>query len=74
MFPIKPVRSHDLLHENPESPQEHCYKSRRTLMSPQEREIAWCTPNKLEMNLIHLQWLQSHSVFHIKHVNWLDFL
>ena len=33
----------------PESAQELHHKSGRTLMSPQEREIAWCSPNELEM-------------------------
>ena len=32
-----------------ESPEEHCHKSKRTLMSQQEHEIAWCTPNQLKM-------------------------
>ena len=38
----------DLLDGTPESPQEHCHKSRMTLMSPQECEIARCTPNQDE--------------------------
>ena len=50
MFPIKHVRSLDLLHGTPESPQQHCHKSRRTLMSPQECKIPRCTTNQLEMN------------------------
>ena len=49
MFPIKHVRSLDLLDVTPESPKEHCHKSRWTLMPRQEGEIAWCTPNQLEM-------------------------
>ena len=32
-----------------ESPPEIPQKSRRTLMSPQECEIAWCSPNQFEM-------------------------
>ena len=47
--PIKHVRSLDLLDGTPANPQENCHKSRRTLMSMQERERAWCTPNQLEM-------------------------
>ena len=39
----------DLLDGILESPQEHCHKSRRTLMSPQEWEIAQCTTNQDEM-------------------------
>ena len=50
-FPIKHVRSLDLLSGTPESSQEHCQKSRRTLMSPQEWETALCTPNQIEMKL-----------------------
>ena len=38
-----------MLDGTPESPQEHPHKSRRTLMSPQECEIALCSPNQLEM-------------------------
>ena len=41
-----------MLDGTPESTQEHCHKTRRTLMSPQEWEIAWSTPNQLEMNPI----------------------
>ena len=52
MFPIKNVNRVDLLDGIPESPQEHCHKTRRTLMSPQERKIAQCTPNQLEMRPI----------------------
>ena len=48
MLAIKHVRSLDLLHETPESPQEHCHKSRRTLMSLHEHEIDRCTPIQLE--------------------------
>ena len=32
-----------------ESPPEAPHKSRRTLMSPQECQIAQCSPNQLEM-------------------------
>ena len=47
----KDVRSLHLLDGISEIPQEQCHKSRRTLMSQQEREIAWCSPNQLEMTL-----------------------
>ena len=40
MFPIKQVRSLDLLEGSTESPPEIPHKSRRTLMSPQECEIS----------------------------------
>ena len=49
MFPIKHIRRLDLLDGTPESPHEHCHKSRRPLMSPQEHEIALCTTNQLKM-------------------------
>ena len=49
VFPIKHVRSLDLLDGTLESPPEHPHKSRRTLMSPQECEIARCSPNQLEI-------------------------
>ena len=45
-----------LLDGTRESPQEHCQKTRRTLMSPQECKIAQCTTNQLEMKPI------SHSL------------
>ena len=49
LFPIKQVRSLDLLDGTTKSPPEVPHKSRRTLMSQQECEIARCSPNKLEM-------------------------
>ena len=49
LFPIKQVRSLDLLDGTTESPPEIPHKSRWTLMSPQECEIARCRPNQLEM-------------------------
>ena len=49
MFPIKHVSSLDLLDGTPENPQEHCHKSRRTLMSPLEWQTALCTRNQLEI-------------------------
>ena len=42
-------RSLDLLDGTTESPPEIPHKPRRTLMSPQECEIARCSPNPLEM-------------------------
>ena len=38
-----------MLDVSTESPPEIPYKSRRTLMSLQQYEIAWCSPNQLEM-------------------------
>ena len=49
LFPIKQARNLDLLHRTTESPPEIPHKSRRTLMSPQECEIARCNSNQLEM-------------------------
>ena len=49
MLPIKQVRSLDLLDRTTESSPKIPQKSRRTLMSPQECEIARCSPNQLEM-------------------------
>ena len=49
LFPIKQVRCLDLLDGTTESPPEIPHKSRWTLMSPQECEIARCSPNQLEM-------------------------
>ena len=50
MFPTKQVRSIDLLYGTPERPQEHPHKSRRTLMSLQDCDIAQCSTNQLEMS------------------------
>ena len=52
MFPIKHVRSLDLLDGTLEGPPEQPHTFRRTLMSPQECEIARCTLYQLEMKPI----------------------
>ena len=49
MHCFKHVRSLHLLDGTPQSSEEHPHMSRRTLMSPQECEIARCSPNQLEM-------------------------
>ena len=49
MFPNKQVRSLALLVGTTESPPDIPHKSRRTLMSPQECEIARCKSNELQM-------------------------
>ena len=49
LVPIKHVRSLDLLDGTTESPLVVPHKSRGTLMSPQECEIARCNHNQLEM-------------------------
>ena len=50
-LPINHVGRLDLLLGTPESPQGHCHKSRRTLMSLQEREITRCTIYQIKMKL-----------------------
>ena len=52
VFPIKHVRSFNVLDGTPESPQDHCHKTRGTLMSPQECKIAQCSTCHLEMKPI----------------------
>ena len=47
LFPIKQVRSLDLLDGSTEIPPEIPHKSRRTLMSPQECDISRVSPNQL---------------------------
>ena len=49
LFPVKQVRSLDLLDGTIESPREIPQKSRRTLMSLQEYEIARGSPNQLKI-------------------------
>ena len=49
LFPIKQVRSLDLLDGTTESPPEIPHKSRRKLMSRQQCEIPRCIPNQLGM-------------------------
>ena len=49
LFPVKQVRGLDLLDGSTESPPDIPHTSKRTLMSPQECEIARCSPNQLEM-------------------------
>ena len=74
VFPMKHVRSLDLLDGTLESPPEHPHTSRGTLMSPQEYEISQCSPNKIEITPDSLHWLQSKSLFPIIHEKCLDFL
>ena len=52
MFPIKDIRNLDFHDGTEENTQEHCHNKRRTLMSPQECKIDWCTPNELKMKHI----------------------
>ena len=64
-FPIKHVRSADLLEGIPKNPQEHCHKSRATLRSPEQCEKAPCTPNQLKIRLDSPAWAPEPS--HIPH-------
>ena len=73
MFPIKHVRSLDLLDATPESSQEHCQKSRRTLISPQEFEITQCIPNQLEEMKPDSLALTPEPSRVPHHDKWLDF-
>ena len=74
MFRIKHIRSFDLLDGTPESPKEHYHKSRTTLMSPQECELAWCTPNHLEIKPDSPALAPEPSRVPNLTRKWLDFL
>ena len=54
VFPIKHVRILDMLDWTTESPQKHCHKTRRTLMSSKECKISRCTQNQIEMRPVSL--------------------
>ena len=71
LFPIKQVRSLDMLHGSTESPPEIPHNSRRTLMSPQECEISRGSPNQTRFSPNPLHWLQNNSLFPIIHDKWL---
>ena len=72
-FLIKYVRSLYLLDGTTESLAEIPHKSRRTLMSPQECEIARCSPNQLEMmnNSLALASEQCHVPHNTGQLDWL---
>ena len=61
LFPMKQGRSLNLLDGTTESPPEIPHKSRRTLMSPQECNRAWGSPNLLEVKPDFPAWLQSNT-------------
>ena len=71
VFPFKNISILDLLDWTLESPQQDCHKTRRTLMSPQERKIDWCTANQLQMKHISLSLnpLPSLIPHHIQQVS-----
>ena len=75
VVPIKHISSLDLLEWTLESLQQDCHKTRRTLMSPQERKIDWCTPNQLKVKHISplLNPLPSLIPHHIQQVSWHPF-
>ena len=72
VFPIKHIRIFNLLDWTLESPPKDCHKTRRTLMSPQERKIDCCTPNQLKMKHISPSLNPSPSLIthHIQQVSW----
>ena len=74
LFPIKQVRSLDLLDGSTESPPEIPYKTRRTLMSPQECEISLGSPNQLYIkpNSPALAPEQFPVPHHSQQVAWLS--
>ena len=61
----------DLVDGTPESPQEHCHKPRRTLMPPQEWELARCTTNQHEMKTDSLALASEPCQVDIIHDNGL---
>ena len=73
LFPIKQVRSLDLLDRTTESRPEIPHKSRRILMSPQEYEIARCSPNQIEImtNSPELASEQCPDPHHTGQLAWL---
>ena len=54
-----------------ESPPEFPNKSRRTLISPQECQIAWCSPNQLEMTTNPPALTSVNAPFQIIQDDWL---
>ena len=74
MFPIKHVRSLGFLDGTSETPEEHCHKSRRALMSPHECEKAQCIPNQIEMKPESPALAPESSAFYIIHDKLLDSL
>ena len=74
VFPIKHLRNLDFPDGTKENPQEHCHNKRRTLMSPQECKIDWCTQISTRWSTFSLHWIHSHLAFHIICNKWLDIL
>ena len=74
MFPIKQARSLDLLDGTTENTPEISHKSRTTLMSPQECEIARSSPNQLKMMNNSPALASEQCPIPMKQENWLGFL
>ena len=74
VFPMKHIRSLDLLVGTLDRPPVHPHTSRRTLMSPDECEIALCSPNHLEMttNSPALASEQCSFPYHTGQLAWLN--
>ena len=64
VFPIKDVMILDFPDGTEENPQEHCHNKRRTLMSPQECKIDWCTPTTQDE--AHFHFIESIAILHSK--------
>ena len=74
VFPVKDVRSLNLLDRTLESPPEHPHTSRGTLMSLQGFEIAWCSPNQLKIMPDSPALAPEEIPVPIIHNKWIDFL
>ena len=61
--PIKDVSNIDFPDGTEQNPQEHCHNNRRTLMSPQECKIDWCTP-KSTQHEAHFPFIESIDISH----------
>ena len=74
MLLSKHVSSLDFLDRTPESPQEHCHKTRWTLMSTQECKIARVAKINTRWSPFPPHLLHSYPVFHSKQYKLLDLL
>ena len=73
LVPSQTLKEPYLLDGTTESPPEIPHKSRRTLMSLQECEIAWCSPNQYKMtsNSLALASKQCPVTHHTGQLAWL---
>ena len=74
LFPIKQIRSLDLLDGTTENTPEIPHKSRTTLMSAQECEIAQSSPNQLKMTTNSPALASEQCPIPMIQDNWLGFL